>query len=234
MWPFSTHGGSLNPCGAILLWCKTCCSTLNHHLTHFSVCTAEIDRPLSFFSTVICNYFSLKHFICKSHSNCLWITSVFVCLQGFHFINISIQTFESQSNIQIQMYCTMICCRMPHLCSFGKSLAFTLCHNGLKCRDIFMNVWFRPPGDLSAGDLGLGAVPGREQEFRQGLDLAVRYAKALDCRRYYCASYTVFMLLFSMHVLAGIYKWPNMSGLLHCFLDTAACTPRLVDYMQDL
>ncbi|KAK9973082.1 hypothetical protein ABG768_023829 [Culter alburnus] len=40
-----------------------------------------------------------------------------------------------------------------------------------------------PPGDLNAGDLGLGAVPGREQEFRQGLDLAVRFAKALDCRR---------------------------------------------------
>ncbi|KAI2663209.1 hypothetical protein H4Q32_011686 [Labeo rohita] len=29
-----------------------------------------------------------------------------------------------------------------------------------------------PPGDVNAGDLGLGAVPGREQEFRQGgLDL---------------------------------------------------------------
>ncbi|XP_057193252.1 putative hydroxypyruvate isomerase isoform X2 [Triplophysa rosa] len=40
-----------------------------------------------------------------------------------------------------------------------------------------------PPGDLKNGDLGLGAVPGREQEFRRGLDLAVRYAKALDCRR---------------------------------------------------
>lgn len=40
-----------------------------------------------------------------------------------------------------------------------------------------------PPGDASAGDLGLAAVPGREQEFRQGLDLAVQYAKALDCTR---------------------------------------------------
>lgn len=40
-----------------------------------------------------------------------------------------------------------------------------------------------PPGDLNTGDLGLGAVPGREKEFRQGLDLAVQYAKALDCRR---------------------------------------------------
>lgn len=40
-----------------------------------------------------------------------------------------------------------------------------------------------PPGDLKNGDLGLGAVPGREQEFRRGLDLAVEYAKALDCSR---------------------------------------------------
>ncbi|KAM3620289.1 uncharacterized protein V6R79_021144 [Siganus canaliculatus] len=40
-----------------------------------------------------------------------------------------------------------------------------------------------PPGNVKAGDLGLGAVPGREAEFRQGLDLAVKYAKALDCRR---------------------------------------------------
>ncbi|XP_063057677.1 putative hydroxypyruvate isomerase [Engraulis encrasicolus] len=40
-----------------------------------------------------------------------------------------------------------------------------------------------PPGDMKAGDLGLGAVPGREQEFRKGLELAVHYAKALDCKR---------------------------------------------------
>lgn len=40
-----------------------------------------------------------------------------------------------------------------------------------------------PPGDVKGGDLGLGAVPGREAEFRQGLDLAVRYATALDCKR---------------------------------------------------
>lgn len=40
-----------------------------------------------------------------------------------------------------------------------------------------------PPGDLKSGDLGLGAVPGREEEFRQGLDLALKYARALDCKR---------------------------------------------------
>ncbi|XP_062412662.1 putative hydroxypyruvate isomerase [Sardina pilchardus] len=40
-----------------------------------------------------------------------------------------------------------------------------------------------PPGDMKGGDLGLGAVPGREQEFRKGLELAVQFAKALDCKR---------------------------------------------------
>ncbi|XP_041647673.1 putative hydroxypyruvate isomerase [Cheilinus undulatus] len=40
-----------------------------------------------------------------------------------------------------------------------------------------------PPGDVKSGDLGLGAVPGREEEFRQGLDLALKYAKALECKR---------------------------------------------------
>ncbi|XP_026179180.1 putative hydroxypyruvate isomerase isoform X4 [Mastacembelus armatus] len=40
-----------------------------------------------------------------------------------------------------------------------------------------------PPGNIKAGDLGLGAIPGREAEFRQGLDLALKYAKGLDCKR---------------------------------------------------
>lgn len=38
-------------------------------------------------------------------------------------------------------------------------------------------------GDIKAGDLGLGAVPGREAEFREGLDLSLKYARALDCKR---------------------------------------------------
>ncbi|XP_056133118.1 putative hydroxypyruvate isomerase [Lampris incognitus] len=40
-----------------------------------------------------------------------------------------------------------------------------------------------PSGDVKAGDLGLGAVPGREAEFKRGLDLAVQYARALNCKR---------------------------------------------------
>ncbi|KAM9384235.1 putative hydroxypyruvate isomerase [Pholidichthys leucotaenia] len=40
-----------------------------------------------------------------------------------------------------------------------------------------------PPGDVSRGDLGLAAVPGREEDFRRGLDQTLRYARALDCKR---------------------------------------------------
>ncbi|XP_049444048.1 putative hydroxypyruvate isomerase isoform X2 [Epinephelus fuscoguttatus] len=40
-----------------------------------------------------------------------------------------------------------------------------------------------PPGNIKKGELGLGAVPGREAEFRQGLDQALKYARALNCTR---------------------------------------------------
>ncbi|KAL4635461.1 hypothetical protein GN956_G14284 [Arapaima gigas] len=40
-----------------------------------------------------------------------------------------------------------------------------------------------PPGAPGAGELGLAAVPGREPDFRRGLDLAVTFAKGLDCKR---------------------------------------------------
>ncbi|XP_061268224.1 putative hydroxypyruvate isomerase isoform X1 [Bos javanicus] len=40
-----------------------------------------------------------------------------------------------------------------------------------------------PPGDREKGENGLGAVPGRQAAFREGLEQAVLYAKALDCSR---------------------------------------------------
>uniref|UniRef100_A0A8C5IMT9 Putative hydroxypyruvate isomerase n=1 Tax=Junco hyemalis TaxID=40217 RepID=A0A8C5IMT9_JUNHY len=46
-----------------------------------------------------------------------------------------------------------------------------------------------PPGDPEAGELGLAAVPGRQAAFRQGLEAAVHYARAVGCRR--------------IHVMAG-------------------------------
>ncbi|XP_067423934.1 putative hydroxypyruvate isomerase isoform X2 [Emydura macquarii macquarii] len=40
-----------------------------------------------------------------------------------------------------------------------------------------------PPGDQDQGEKGLGAVPGRQHAFREGLALAVKYAKVLGCQR---------------------------------------------------
>ncbi|OBS70865.1 hypothetical protein A6R68_00607 [Neotoma lepida] len=40
-----------------------------------------------------------------------------------------------------------------------------------------------PRGDQEKGEMGLGAVPGRQVAFREGLEQAVLYAKALDCPR---------------------------------------------------
>nr|KAI8728789.1 putative hydroxypyruvate isomerase [Biomphalaria glabrata] len=45
------------------------------------------------------------------------------------------------------------------------------------------------PGDLNTGDLGLAARPERIQDFKDGLELSIQYANALNCKR--------------MHILAG-------------------------------
>lgn len=47
-----------------------------------------------------------------------------------------------------------------------------------------------PPGDWSAGERGLAALPGREAEFRSGFVMALEYAVTLDCAR--------------VHVMAGL------------------------------
>jgi hydroxypyruvate isomerase len=39
-----------------------------------------------------------------------------------------------------------------------------------------------PPGDWTKGERGLAALPGREAEFRAGVDTALTYAKATKCR----------------------------------------------------
>jgi 2-dehydrotetronate isomerase len=47
-----------------------------------------------------------------------------------------------------------------------------------------------PPGDWAAGERGIGALPGREQEFRAGVETALVYAKATRCR--------------TLHAMAGV------------------------------
>lgn len=46
-----------------------------------------------------------------------------------------------------------------------------------------------PAGDWAAGERGIAALPGREAQFRDGIELALDYADALGCRQ--------------LHVMAG-------------------------------
>jgi hydroxypyruvate isomerase len=48
-------------------------------------------------------------------------------------------------------------------------------------------------GDWAGGERGLAALPGREEEFRDGVDTAIRYAKAAQCPL--------------IHTMAGL--WPE-------------------------
>jgi len=43
-----------------------------------------------------------------------------------------------------------------------------------------------PAGDWEAGERGLAALPGRQDEFRRGVELALSYAERLDCPRLNC------------------------------------------------
>lgn len=49
-----------------------------------------------------------------------------------------------------------------------------------------------PVGDWDGGDRGLAAVPGREQEFRDSLEPAIAYARALRCP--------------TIHVMSGVLR----------------------------
>ena len=46
------------------------------------------------------------------------------------------------------------------------------------------------PGDWDKGERGIGALPGRENEFRQAIETSLHYARALACQR--------------IHVMAGL------------------------------
>jgi hydroxypyruvate isomerase len=43
-----------------------------------------------------------------------------------------------------------------------------------------------PQGDGERGERGIACLPGREAEFHEHLELAVRYARAAGCRRLHC------------------------------------------------
>ena len=60
----------------------------------------------------------------------------------------------------------------------------------LRAHGLTQALFNAPPGDWDAGERGIAALPGREPEFRSGIELALEYAAALGCPR--------------LHVMAGI------------------------------
>ncbi len=67
----------------------------------------------------------------------------------------------------------------------ASDIAVRLQANGLQ--QVLFNA---PPGNWDAGERGLACLPGREAEFRAGVDQALDYAQALGCPR--------------VHVMAGL------------------------------
>jgi len=62
----------------------------------------------------------------------------------------------------------------------------------LRRNSLTQTLFNMPPGDWGAGERGIAALPGREQEFRDGIGRALSYAKATGCRL--------------LHAMAGL--WP--------------------------
>lgn len=49
-----------------------------------------------------------------------------------------------------------------------------------------------PPGDFEAGERGIASLPGRQDEFRDGVERAIEYARVLGCPR--------------VHLMAGLVR----------------------------
>jgi hydroxypyruvate isomerase len=56
--------------------------------------------------------------------------------------------------------------------------ALAACLQGAGLQQVLFNA---PPGDFEGGERGIAALPGREAEFREGFERALRYAEALQC-----------------------------------------------------
>jgi 2-dehydrotetronate isomerase len=78
----------------------------------------------------------------------------------------------------------------------ANTLASLLRQHGL--RQVLFNA---PPGDWKAGERGVAALPGREDEFRDGFLRALEYAHALGCPR--------------IHAMAGVAPAGADRGQMH-------------------
>lgn len=68
----------------------------------------------------------------------------------------------------------------PYACE-AEELARLLGENGL--RQVLHNL---PAGDWAGGERGIACLPGREAEFRDGVELGIDYARRLGCKQLNC------------------------------------------------
>nr|CAD7427065.1 unnamed protein product [Timema monikensis] len=64
---------------------------------------------------------------------------------------------------------------------------------------VLINVF---PGDVTKGELGFAALPGKQEQFKDSFNLALNYAKALDCKLYE-------NIYFMIHIMAGTVNEPT-------------------------
>lgn len=71
-----------------------------------------------------------------------------------------------------------------------------------------MALFNAPPGDFAAGERGLAALPGRQQDFRDSFEVALKYAEFLECSR--------------IHVLAGVVSEDQWDDALEVYFGNLA------------
>ncbi|CAL8114208.1 unnamed protein product [Orchesella dallaii] len=70
------------------------------------------------------------------------------------------------------------------------------------------------PGDSKLGECGLGALPGREEDFQKAMQLTLKYAEALGCKR--------------IHIMSGKLAPAKLAG------DQQACLQTLTKNLKSL
>ncbi|WP_372882644.1 2-oxo-tetronate isomerase [Psychromonas sp.] len=58
----------------------------------------------------------------------------------------------------------------------------------LQTLNLQQSLFNMPPGDWDAGERGIAALPGREQEFKASVTTALKYAAALKCKKVHAMS----------------------------------------------
>ncbi|WP_299436879.1 2-oxo-tetronate isomerase [uncultured Rhodospira sp.] len=93
-------------------------------------------------------------------------------------------------------------------CQFPYQLSAEQIGDLVAVSELAMVLFNAPPGDWAAGERGLAALPGRDSEFRDGLDLALDYAEFLECEQ--------------IHVMAGVVAEEDWGPALDTYLDNLA------------